>query len=732
MTSALLFYLANWLAAKGLNDLALSCYRRVLRGGGRKAGEAAFRMARVMLASGKSLGARRFCEQHIAAAVPPDARIWCCLGIAHRQLGEMDAAKAAYLRATELAPRYVPGWSNLGELHLAQGQAENALPLIDRALSLNPKHHESLNNRVAALIELGRLAEAELAVKAALKSQPGAAALHANLGHVLLQTGQAMKAFAAYKRALECDPDCSEAHLGIAVVNGEMAHLAVAYKYLERQIKLRGKTMGRLASLALAQKTVGHLSKAEATCREILASQPLHMGALFTLAGCLSARADHRGAITLLDQLRVTESGNKAVHSAVAFDSTYLSDVSGDEVFELHRAWASSFEQVVEQPLAAHGTHAQSDRRLNIGYVSGDFGTHPVGYLVQDVLQNHDQDKFKIHCYSMMRGSDPITEAIRAAADKWVDVLFMNDEELAAAIRADKIDILIDLSGHTAYHRLTAFVLRPAPIQVTWIGYFHSTGLDSIDYYITDPHTSPVGCNQRFSEVPVCLPHTRFCYSPPAYAPPVAPSPCLRNRHVTFGSFNRSEKMVEPVVALWAQILNAVPGSRLLLKSANFADKGARNYFSGRFHKYGIDRKRLEFRRSTPHPVMLAEYSEVDIALDPFPFSGGMTTLEALWMGVPVITLVGDSVVSRQGYSALANIGLSEQLAFSSRDDYVTAAIELASDPVKLDELRRGIRTRIEASPIRDAPQFARDLEALYRSMWDAHCRGEKLPSALA
>jgi predicted O-linked N-acetylglucosamine transferase (SPINDLY family) len=332
----------------------------------------------------------------------------------------------------------------------------------------------------------------------------------------------------------------------------------------------------------------------------------------------------------------------------------------------------------------------------------------------------------------MMRQEDDITAAIRKSADHWYDVLLEGDDDLAKRIHDLGIDVLVDLAGHTAYNRLPVFALKPAPVQATWVGYFHSTGLKSIDYFITDPYTSPLACGQLFSETPVWLPHSRFCYAPPDYAPAVAPPPVLARGYPTFGCFNRLEKLVAPVFAAWAEILRAVHESRLLLKAGTLADESLREHVRRRFAEHGIPSERLELRGPSGHADMFVEYGDIDIALDPFPFNGGMTTLEALWMGVPVVALKGSAVVSRQSHSVLANLGLHTELVFGDIDSYVAGAIALARDHGRLAKLREEIRPRMAASPLCQPEQFCRELEGLYRRMWQAYCEGEKLPSSIA
>lgn len=726
-------HLGKWFERNSMSSLAITCFRNGAAGTGRTAAEAGFRLGKQLLAEDRNREAVAACTQALVHD-PSNARAWCALGAAQRKLAEMDAAREAYDKALLADPGYAQAWSNLGEWQLVKGEVATALASFEQALKFDPHLLEALNNRVATLYELGRFEDAEAAARRAIELNPDEAALHVNMGNVLLHTGKARPAVKSFRRALECDPACSEAHMNLATLFGETQHIGETLVFIEKEIALKGESAQRLASLALAQQARGDLAAAEASCEKVLEMQPGNVSALITLAGCLSARADHRGANLLQERALVSNPQMPAICSNIAFNSTYLPDISAEEVFDYHREWARRFGKGGAGPALAHefthGRSRQSDRPLRIGYVSGDFGTHPVGFLLRDVIRHHDCKSFEIHCFSMMRKDDEITVAIREHASAWHDVLLTSDDDLAKEIHDKGIDILVDLSGHTAYNRLPSFALKPAPVQATWIGYFHSTGLTSIDYFITDPYTSPAGCGQLFSETPVWLPHSRFCYSPPAYAPEVAVPPVLVQGRITFGCFNRIEKLVEPVIAAWAEILKAIPGSRLLLKAGTLQNEGACDELRRRFVDCGLDGDRLELRGPSSHPEMLEQYGEIDIALDPFPFNGGMTTLEALWMGVPVITVAGNSVVSRQTLSALENIGLSE-LVYPDVASYIRGAIALAADHQRLAELRNELRPRMAASPIRQPEQFTRDLEHLYRRMWHAWCKGERLKSDL-
>ena len=717
-----------WLERKDSAALAERCYRNALTDNGSLSAASGFRLAKRLLDRDRNLEAVQVCEEALRKA-PRHARLWCSLGAAQRRLARMEDARTAYETALKHDAAYSQAWSNLGEWHLASDHPEEALECLDRALKLEPDLLEALNNRVAALYELGRFKDAELAARAAIESNPGVAALHVNLGNVLLHTGKARAAAKSFRKALECDPAFPEAHMNLATLLGETHRLGEALAFIEHEIAAKGESAQRLASLALAQKSRGDDTAAEATCRKVIEMQPGNVCALVTLAGCLSTRSDHLGANRLMEQALAANPQMPGIYSNIAFNITYVPDISPEETFKCHHEWSRRFETPAAVRAAVE-QRGEADRPLRIGYVSGDFGRHPVGFLLRDVIRHHDRQQYYIHCYSMMRGADEITTAIREKADSWVDALLMGDEDLADQIRQDQIDILIDLSGHTAYNRLPTFAMKPAPVQATWIGYFHSTGLENIDYFITDPHTSPKGCGQLYSEVPVYLPHSRFCFSPPDYAPEVMPAPMLAKGFVTFGSFNRIEKLVDPVIAAWAAILKAIPDSRLVLKSGSLSNKDVGESLRQRFIAHGLESERLELRGPSSHPDMLQQYGEIDIALDPFPFNGGMTTLEALWMGVPVVTIAGNGVVSRQTYSALVNLGMTE-LAFPDVDSYIHGAIALATDRTRLASLRQELRPRMSASPIRQPEQFTRDLESLYRRMWHAWCGGEKLKSDL-
>jgi protein O-GlcNAc transferase len=720
----------QWLDAKGLAAIADTCYRHSRLAGGRFADEAAVLLGKRLLAKNSFAEAISF-YQGVLRLNPGNPRAWCGLGAAQRQSGKLDDARGSYERALEIDPDYPHALTNMGEWWLVKGEPKKALEYFDRVLQRDPRFYEALANRVVALFESDRVEDAEQAAREAIEFYPDSAPLHVNLGNVLLHTGRGRPGLLEYRKALELQPENEEAAYNLALLQGNVEALHNATAFVRRQIELKGETTNRLLMLATAQKAGNQLTEAEETCREVLAKHPDHIFANALLAACAGARGDSAYAIECYEKALKIRPEMAAVYSNVLLETTHLAGLQPEEVFRRHRLWAERYEQPLVEKRYRHAPAVDTGRRLRIGYVSGDFCSHPVGMLFRDVIRHHDRSRFEIHCYSAYMVADTVTEDIRGSAEVWHDIALMADGDVAELIHADGIDILIDLSGHTAFNKLQAFAQKPAPVQATWIGYFHSTGLDSIDYFITDPHGSPAGSRQLFSEVPVHLPHSRFCYAPSDYVPEVAPPPVLANGYVTFGSFNRLSKLSDTVVEAWAAILKSVPDSRLMIKTRALEDPRIAEPLLKRFAVHGIPAADIVLRPGSGHYQMFVEYGEIDIALDSFPFNGGMTTLDALWMGVPVVSVAGDSVVSRQSLSALANIGLAE-LAFPDIPAFVRGAAELAADRPRLVELRQQLRPRMAASPLRQPEQFTRDLEQLYGRMWQAWCDGKRLPSAVS
>jgi predicted O-linked N-acetylglucosamine transferase (SPINDLY family) len=403
------------------------------------------------------------------------------------------------------------------------------------------------------------------------------------------------------------------------------------------------------------------------------------------------------------------------------FAQFYLTGLENEKLLELHRRWD---DKLGLNPAARFRNHPNSHdpgKILKIGYVSPDLARHPVGIFMSAVLAGHDREKCTVYCYSDRPHEDAVSATLREQSDFWRTIVGIDHREVAEMIRRDGIDILVDLSGHTSGNRLPVFAMKPAPVQVTWLGYPGTTGLKEMDYILLDDSAVLPEEERYYSEKVIRLPITRFCYTPPAYAPPVASPPFLKNGYVTFGSFNNLAKMTAPVIDLWSGILRQTPAAQLLLKAAPLGSDRVREEIAAAFAARGIERDRLQLRGGSPHEEMLAEYADMDIALDPFPFTGGLTSCEAFWMGVPVITLYGNRAIARQTAGFLKTIGL-EGFTAAGEEDYLAIAGQWSSNRSELAEIRAGLREKTRASLLCDGAAFTANLEEAYRKIWRNWC----------
>jgi predicted O-linked N-acetylglucosamine transferase (SPINDLY family) len=386
---------------------------------------------------------------------------------------------------------------------------------------------------------------------------------------------------------------------------------------------------------------------------------------------------------------------------------------------EEHRRWDRNHAAPLARFIGPHLNDRSPDRRLRVGYVSPDFRHHPVGRFLLPLLESHDRRSFEIFGYASVDVPDTMTDRCRAHTDVWRNMLGSSDEQVARTIRQDRIDILVDLSVHMAKNRLLVFARKPAPVQVTYLAYCGTTGLSTIDYRLTDPYLDPPGQDEQiYTEQSVRLPETYWCYQPAIETPPVNALPALDVGHVSFGSLNNFCKVTPATLAAWGRLLQAVPQSRLLLHARSGSHRDRVRKFLA---EQGVSPERLEFIDFQPMAEYFAAYQQIDVALDPFPYGGGTTTCDALWTGVPVVSLAGETAVGRGGLSILSNIGLPG-LAARDPDEYVRIAAELALDLPRLTELRATLRQRMQSSPLMDAARFARGVEAAYREMWRRWC----------
>jgi predicted O-linked N-acetylglucosamine transferase (SPINDLY family) len=670
----------------------------------------------VCLASGQILTAAECCEQ--ALRLQPDLpEAYNNLAAALLKLGRSDDAIAHYRRLTELRPEDAVPHYNLGNAESQRGHLEEAVAEYRQALQLRPDFFEAHNNLGSALNRLGRSEEAAAAYQRTIELRPDLAEGHNNLGTILHDLGRLDDAENCFRRALWLRPDYVSTHYNLGNVHRDQGRMGEAIACYRRTVELRPDHAAAHNNLGYALRAEGRLTEAIASFRRAIEAGPNSADALNNLGNVLrdqgqldEAEATFRRALRLKPDLAVAHSNVLLVlHNRPGMTLAQLAT----EHSEYERAFAGP----LRQTWRPHENSRDPDRRLRLGFVSPDLCRHPVGYFTIRFVEQLNRDSAEVVCYSDRLREDDLTARFRAAAALWRPVSGFRDERLTEQIRADRIDILFDLAGHTAGHRLLVFARKPAPIQVTWAGYVGTTGLSAIDYLVADRFEIPPGAETHYTDRILRMPDDYVCYDPPAYAPPVGPLPARERGHVTFGSFNYPAKIGPPVIAVWAEILRRVPGARLLLKYRSIDDPAIAGRLTELFAGHGIGPDRVEYRGWSPSAELLRQYGEIDIALDPFPYSGGLTTLEALWMGVPVVTCPGETFAGRHSLSHLSNVGLTETIA-GDLDQYIEGAVTLANDLPRLAALRAGLRERVASSPLCDGKRFADNLLRLLREAW--------------
>jgi protein O-GlcNAc transferase len=629
---------------------------------------------------------RRVLERH-----PQDASTWHVLGAATLNIGKPQDADACCREAIRLDPRWAPPYFTLGMALERLGQPLQAIECYRQNLQLGggdtPADQALSCNTLGALFQsLNRLDEARNCYLRALELQPADPRTHNNLGVILNAGGDRAGALARYAEALRLDPNFAEAWVNLGNVLRLFGRLEDALEAYGRAAALKPDYATAYYNAGVVQRDVGHVPNALACYRR-----------------ALELRLDY-----------------EAAHSAVLYAMQFDPATTPADLMREHLEWARRFAPAIGGP--AHRNDRNPDRPLRIGYVSPHFRDHAVAFFSEPILEHHDAQRFHVTCYSETTETDAVTGRLRSRCAAWREVAALNDRQLAEQVRADGIDILIDLAGHLGHNRLRAFALRPAPVQVAYLGYQATTGMRAIDYRITDAHADPPGMTEdQYVERLVRLPEIFACYRPADYAPPPAPPPVETNGVVTFGFVNHLAKLGPPMVEATARILQRVAGSRLRVLA--HPSPAFRDGLRRRFAAYGVDPMRIDLLLRGPRAAYLALFSQIDIALDPFPFAGHTTTCDGLWQGVPAVTLAGTTYAGRMGVSVLANLGLPELIA-ASPDDYVQIAARLAADPDRLRELRSSMRQRMCASPLLDGLRFTRHLEAAYRQMWQAYVAG--------
>lgn len=648
------------------------------------------------------------------AALPPQTDMQRIVQL--YQAGRHAEAEPLARQLTERFPRHGFGWALLGAALRGQQRHAEALPAIEKAASLAPQDAKLQFTLGNVLRDLGRGEEALARYRQALRLQPDFPEAHYQCGVAQQDLGRPADAEASYRRVLKSQPDHVRAHANLAQALQDLGRLDEAQASSERAIRLEPGNAALHFNLADLLHDRGRLEAAEAACRQALRLDPSFAPAQSLLGTVLQDQGRLDEAVAAYREALALDAGDLVTRSALLFCMNYLGSADPARCLEEARCFGEIAARQADAACTQWDCEPQP-QRLRVGLVSGDLREHPVGYFLESVVAHLDPSRIELVGFPTRRHEDALTARIRPRFSHWESLDGLDDAAAARRIHAQKLHLLLDLSGHTAHNRLPVFARRPAPVQASWLAYFASTGIEAMDYLIADPWSLPPGEEPHFTERIWRLPRTRLCFTPPQAAPQVGPLPALSGGPITFGCFNNVAKINDDVVALWCRVLDAVPGSRLLLKAKQFRDEAIVRAVRERFARQGLDTQRLALDGPSPRDEYLAAYGRVDIGLDPFPYPGGTTTAEALWMGVPVLTLAGARFLSRQGASLLANAGLQDWIA-SDADDYVARAARHAADLDRLAALRAGLRAQALASPVFDAATFAADLADALHGMW--------------
>lgn len=690
--------------------------------------------------------------QHALDIKPSFAEAHNSLGGIFATLGQLDEAAASYRRAVQIKPNYAAAHSSLGGILRDLGRLEEATISYRRAIKVQPNFVEAHNNLGITFRDLGQLDQAVASYRQVLKFEPDNVAAHSNLGVVFRDLGQCDNAVVSFHRALELNPNDAEVLSNLGLTLHDLGQFDGAITCYRDALKISPNHAETYNNLGLTLHAQGRYDEAVVVCRKAIALQPNfaeahnNLGnafndsgqlndalnsyrtaleikpdfaeALNNIGGTLKDTGEFAAALSSFYRAIKIKPDYAAAHSNLLFSLSYTANTTP-------RAYlneAVQYGKMVSEKIGSRymawlcEPHPQS---LRVGMISGDFSNHPVGYFTESLLAQLSLARVELIAYTNNPIADELTSRIKPCFAHWREVFGLSDEATAQLIHNDGIHVLLDLSGHTAKNRLPVFAWKPAPVQATWLGYFSSTGVAEMDYLLGDSRIAPIEDESHFSEEIWRLPNSYLCFTPPSVAIEAGLLPALETHQVTFGCFNNLTKMNDAVVALWARVLNAVPGSRLFLKTKQLNDVGICEATHQKFLNHGITADRLILEGSSPRAELLAAYKRVDIGLDPFPYPGGTTSIEALWMGVPVLTKRGDRFLSHMGESIMYNADLSNWIA-NDDDDYVAKAVMHTVDLEKLAILRNGLRQKVLISPLFDAVQFALNFEAALWGMWQA------------
>jgi len=604
------------------------------------------------------------------------------------------------------------------------GQIDAAAALVEQATKVKVPFPDALANLGSIYRKLGRTDEAETCLRDAIEAGGSQAALHFNLGNILLDQGRLADAAQSFENAVQIDPTHGPSWNGLGLSLRGLDRWDEAYKALR-------EATTHAAAYHQAWFNYGNLLRdykrdldgAEAALRQAIKLKPDYALAWNTRSIILGDLGRIEDALDASEEATRCDPDSGNIASTLLMNLQYLPNVSPAYLKEKHVEWMWLHAPEATTCEGSHTGSADPEKPLRVGFLSPDLGAHPVGYFLSGLLPELKSSQLNTVCLSTRAPlrDDQITGILKQGAGEWHTLAHFKKGHIAEQIRKLDIDILFDLSGHTGGSRLVAFAARPAPVQITWLGYVGTTGLATMDYILADRHHIPPDDDAYYTERVLRMPNGYALYTPPPYLPDVAPLPALENGVVTFGCLNNPSKLSDPCLGRFADVLKAVPNSRLRLQFRGLDTPSTQQRLSETFRGYGIDENRIDLKGGGSHQEFLEAYNTIDIALDTYPYSGGLTTCEALWMGVPVITCPGDTFASRHSASHLTTAGLADCVA-ADVSGLVAQAKTLAADLDQLSALRAGLRQQASESPLGDAPRFAQDFEQVMRGAWRAYC----------
>jgi protein O-GlcNAc transferase len=662
--------------------------------------------------------------QQVLALEPGNPLAHFELGVIVFRLGKFQAAITHLQTAIELDSNQPSFHNGLGIAYSAAGNLPAGADYFERALELDPGNAVTNSNLGNNYQDQGKLTNAADCYRKVIAAHPKRAGAYICLGDVLRRQGKLSAAVHTYRAALSIDAVDPAIQFKLAVTLHQMGEHAEAVTHFKAVAAEHPQYPGVHNNLGLALLRTNRCEEAIASYKQAIINEPNSAAPHNNLGNSLRDQNDLDGAISSYRNALAIQPGHAQAHSNLLLALNYLPNKLQAELYEAALQFDRQQTSDIADNQPSYRNSRVENRRLRIGYVSPDFRAHSVAHFTRKLIGAHDREQVEVFCYANVLKEDQITHHFRAQADHWVSIVGMNDRDAAERIRNDQIDILIDLAGHTASNRLLVFTHRPAPVQVNWLGYPNTTGLTCMDYRLTDAIADPLDdADQWYAEKLIRLPNGFLCYQSDTPHPAVAACPCLKQEHITFGSFNALPKITLEAVKVWSKILLATPASRLILKSSAFTHKQTRAHYQQVFSRQGIAPERLDLLGLIPgRDGHLTAYSRIDIGLDPFPYNGTTTTCEALWMGVPVISLCGDRHAGRVGTSILQHVGLPELVA-KNEDDYVELACSLAADRPRLILLREQLRQKMLGSTLMNTEQFTQSLENAYREMWKTWCR---------